>query len=100
MCLKRNSRWVILNGKKFRVDACIRDLIQSLNYEGLETLACCCGHGKYPVTIIYRRNRYIYDFCSGSMILERKKKYYKRDKYGLFFIPEVQQNLFSKLSGW
>ena len=97
MCTKRNSRWVRLKGKKFRVDACIRDLIQTLNHKGFETLACCCGHGKYPITIIYRHksedalNGNIYDLCSGWGIIGRKTKYYKRDKQGLFFVPEVQQ---------
>ena len=95
MCQKHNSRWVILKDKKFRVDACIRDLVLALNRRGIETLASCCGHGKYPVTIIYRRrssdslNGNIYDFCSGSGIIGRERKFYKRDADGLFFIPEV-----------
>lgn len=98
MCNKRNTRWITLrNGKRFRVDACIRDLIYSLNSHGFETLACCCGHGKYPITIIYRYksndalNGNIYDFCSGWGVLRRKKRYYIKDKRGLYYIPEVQE---------
>lgn len=28
------------------VDACIAPLVQALNDAGIETIACCCGHGK------------------------------------------------------
>ncbi|PUB82409.1 MAG: hypothetical protein DBP02_15265 [gamma proteobacterium symbiont of Ctena orbiculata] len=28
------------------VDPCIADIVQSLNDSGLQTLACCCGHGE------------------------------------------------------
>lgn len=29
-----------------KVDACIAPLVQMLNDYGIETLGCCCGHGK------------------------------------------------------
>lgn len=96
MCNKRNSALVILKNKRFRVDSCMKDLIYSLNSHGINTLACCCGHGKYPMTIIYRHkssnilNGNIYDFCSGWGIIDRKKRYYRKDKKGFYFIPEVQ----------
>ena len=32
--------------KKIKVDACIAPLVQILNDYGIETIACCCGHGK------------------------------------------------------
>lgn len=28
------------------IDACIAHLVQALNDYGIETIACCCGHGK------------------------------------------------------
>ena len=28
------------------VDACLADLVQALNDAGIETIGCCCGHGK------------------------------------------------------
>ena len=28
------------------VDACLAPLVQMLNDYGIETIACCCGHGK------------------------------------------------------
>ena len=35
------------NGMKtVKVDSCIAPLIQMLNDYGIQTIACCCGHGK------------------------------------------------------
>lgn len=97
MCNKRNTTRIKIGKKTVRVDACISELITSLNENGIETVACCCGHGKYPVTILYRHksndaiNGKIFDFCSQWGVSSRaKKRWYRRDKQGLFFIPEVQ----------
>ncbi len=32
--------------REIPVDACIAPLVQMLNDYGIETIACCCGHGK------------------------------------------------------
>ncbi len=32
--------------RTIKVDACIAPLVQMLNDYGIETIACCCGHGK------------------------------------------------------
>ena len=32
--------------REIPVDACIAQLVQVLNDYGIETIACCCGHGK------------------------------------------------------
>ena len=32
--------------REIAVDACIAPLVQVLNDHGIETIACCCGHGK------------------------------------------------------
>lgn len=32
--------------KHIDVDACIADLVQAFNSGGIETVGCCCGHGK------------------------------------------------------
>jgi len=32
--------------REIKVDACIAPLVQMLNDYGIETVACCCGHGK------------------------------------------------------
>lgn len=36
-----------VSGKiEISVDTCLAPLVQMLNDYGIETLACCCGHGK------------------------------------------------------
>ena len=37
---------VIHTNKIVKVDKCLAQLIKILNQYGIETLACCCGHGK------------------------------------------------------
>ena len=32
--------------REIPVDACLARLVQVLNDYGIETIACCCGHGK------------------------------------------------------
>lgn len=84
-----------------RIDPCIREMIKNINAlkNGLsdyEIVACCCGHRKYPMTIIIkaekdypkRKEDLIFDLVSGVEI-PRKRKFYKRDKKGVYYIPEV-----------
>jgi len=85
MCKKK--MWKSPSG---RIDKCMRNVISSLGAYGFKTVACCCGHGKYPMTIIYRgKFGGVFDLFSGKQI-KRKRKFYKRDKRGYYFIPEVQ----------
>lgn len=35
------------------VDACIAPLVQALNDAGVETLGCCCGHGREPGSVLF-----------------------------------------------
>ena len=76
-----------------RIDTCMRKEIEELNKEGIITLACCCGHGKYPKTIIIKHSgtKQPYEYFSKQYIL-RKKRFYKRDKKGVYFIPETIEN--------
>lgn len=92
MCQKRNS--VVANltpNKSVRCDSCIRHLIELMYRHGFNTVACCCGHGKYPLTIICKsktcHNRY-YDVVSGKVIT-RTRNFYKKDSDGYYYIPEV-----------
>ena len=92
MCKKTNYK-----SCNVRIDKCMRGFISTLKSYGIEVLACCCGHGKYPMTIIYRHksndilNGNIYDMISGWGI-QRKRNFYKRDKEGYFYIPEVKED--------
>lgn len=35
-----------INGKVCRIDWCIHPIVAALNAAGVETVACCCGHGE------------------------------------------------------
>ena len=74
-----------------RIDPCMRTFIKQLNgslHNHLKILACCCGHNKYPMSIIITNGIIIWDLVSGVEI-PRKIKFYKRDKQGYYFIPEI-----------
>jgi len=91
MCNKRNSVNAHLpNNKVIRCDSCIRRLIELLNLHGIKTVACCCGHMRYPITILIKnpKNGKIKEMLSGIEI-PRKRNFYRRDSEGFFFIPEI-----------
>lgn len=75
-----------------RIDACLREKIRGINQNTpFKTIASCCGHGKYPTTIVVRdKSGKIHEYFSG-VPLEKKKRnrYYKRDSEGYYYIPEV-----------
>ena len=77
-----------------RIDPCIRDYIKMINKILLpkyETKASCCGHKKYPKTIVVglkKGGEYCFELLTGKMI-KRKKRFYKKDKQGYYYIPEV-----------
>jgi len=54
-------------------------------------IACCCGHGKYPMTLVAR-----YSFSNQELLsnieIPRKKRFYKKDKEGYYYIPEVVED--------
>lgn len=87
MCKKTNYK--ISNP---RIDKCMKTVIFNLNYflrKGFKTVACCCGHKKYPPTILIKNSyNVIFDLFSGKVI-PRKRRFYKRDKQGYYYIPEV-----------
>jgi hypothetical protein len=86
-----------------RIDPCLRKTIQFLqNSFAFHTLACCCGHGKYKPTVVYKNTKgeifaavipehlpaYL---LQGTIKMPRKKRFYRRDADGVFFIPEFEQ---------
>lgn len=96
MCKARNSKWIRIGKKRLKVDSCIAELIKGLNNHGIKTLASCCGHGIYPVTIVYQvtkasdilwGNRY--ELGTGWGIRRKSRYYLKNKKNKLFYIPEV-----------
>lgn len=73
-----------------RIDPCMKNLIGNLKLQGLKTLACCCGHGKYPMTVIVWDD--IFDVpreLFSNKALNRKRKFYKKDSAGYYYVPEA-----------
>jgi hypothetical protein len=92
MCKTRSASSVIINGKKVRVDTCLKPIIERLNELGVKTYMCCCGHGRYKPTILYKpiNSRCIYEFLSGWMMIG-DKRFYKKDSKGYFYIPQIEE---------
>jgi len=97
MCQKRNSRRIPLwfedinLNKEIRVDSCIANLIMHLR-DRIDTVACCCGHGRYNISILYKDEEgRIVDLIS-NMIIPRKRNFYKKDFEGYYYIPEVNDD--------
>ena len=73
------------------IDPCMKELIENLNlYTTLNLKACCCGHFRYPMTLLIKFGDEIIDLFTGKVI-PRKKRFYKKDKQGYYFIPEVSK---------
>lgn len=88
------------NDSRFR-DPCMIKLIHNFDYilskikkeDGrYKLLASCCGHGKYSPSLIVQWGieGYNVELFSGKTI-ERKKKFYKKDKQGHYYLPEVSK---------
>ena len=101
MCNKRSSRKLDLHRPDpirkgycnlhgtIRLDSCMINLIHVLNMRGIWTLGCCCGHGKYNMSIVYQspdgKNR---DLMTGTVI-PRHTRFYVTDDEGYYYIPEL-----------
>jgi hypothetical protein len=72
------------------VDKCLEHLIENINGPYLHTLGSCCGHNRYPASIIAfdEITERTIEIFSNKEIL-RKKRFYKKDSNGYYFIPEV-----------
>lgn len=78
-----------------KIDPCMKIYINMINkvLKGIyETKASCCGHGKYQKTIVIglKKDSYsCFELITGKMI-HRTKRFYKKDKQGFYYIPEVE----------
>lgn len=70
-----------------RIDPCMKNIIYWLQINGIKTLACCCGHGKYPPSIVVNIS-YPFEIFSYKNI-PRKTRFYKKDEDGYYYIPEA-----------
>lgn len=89
MCLTRSSVLGTIRGKRVRLDSCMKYLVEKLNQWDEVTLASCCGHDRYPPSIVARtKDGRIIEAFTGAAI-PRKRKFYKLDKDGFYYIPEA-----------
>lgn len=79
MCKSHNPRVI---------DKCMKTFIENLKIFDINVKACCCGHGRYPMTIVVETGGDYFDLVSGAEI-PRIKRYYEKDKKGYYYIPEV-----------
>lgn len=85
MCKKKQFKYC-----PSEIDSCMRNLIKMLNLhlkKPYKIVACCCGHGKYPSTLLVENKGVVIDFFSGN-IIPRKRNFYKKDGEGYYFIKE------------
>ena len=77
-----------------RIDKCMIRLIDLINIcTKYKTVSCCCGHKKYPMTVILRtKSGYLFELFSNAVI-PRKRNIYTRDKQGYYYIREVQESI-------
>ena len=89
---------------KREIDPEIQQRVQIINLVGkikdsahpLRTLASCSGHGKYPPTIVVfnRETNEVSEWFSGRKLPhyykngKNRKRFYKRDPEGFYYIPE------------
>ncbi len=73
----------------------MKNLINTLNLlmghgSTMKIVACCCGHFKYPMTIVVinQFSKKCSDLVSDTPI-PRSIQFYKKDEEGIYFIPET-----------
>ena len=80
-----------------RIDPCMKSLVWWINEQGqYRTLGCCCGHGKYPPSIIVveKETKLVSDWFS-ILALPRfykngrvNRRFYVRDDQGIYHLNE------------
>lgn len=93
MCEVGTMKEVIINGSSISVDSCIADTVDFINTElskTFRTVGCCCGHGKYPSTIVVMDiwTGGLFEYFTG-MLIPRKRNLYYKDREGIFHLPEM-----------
>ncbi len=73
------------------IDPYLKDEITALNNHNVVTVSCCCGHGKYPKTIVINFNGRLLDLVSNT-IIPLRRGIYTRDPKGHYYIKEVMAN--------
>jgi hypothetical protein len=55
--------------KRVDIDSCIFDIVAALNRGGVDTMACCCGHGHLPGDIALADGRRLLVCSEGQLRL-------------------------------
>lgn len=91
-----------------QIDKCMREeikefkralkLLKSYLDGELTIVACCCGHGKYPKSIVLRQmvegdDEAMYFEHFSQIAIPRTRNFYKRDKTGHYYIPETTHKI-------
>ena len=104
MCQERNKAIITVWDKGIKIDLCMKSLIEWLNNKHI-TVACCCGHGRYPKTVVVkegitvedksmptgRKNIIVFREILSGRIIPRIKRFYVKDEEGFYYIPETIQ---------
>lgn len=95
MCNKRNTVFLhcYYQDRNIHVDNCLALDIISLWKSGFQTVGCCCGHGKYEKTILVKKPNGEVEDVFTSIIVPRKRRFYRKDNEGYYYIPEVEDNV-------
>ena len=90
MCKKVNNK----NNCNTRIDRCLKPLIKWLLSIDYAPVASCCGHNKYPITVVVRwmeNGTPVYYELFSNIKIPRTRNFYKRDDEGYYYIPEVRR---------
>ena len=76
-----------------RIDPCLKPLLKWLKSCDYDVVASCCGHSVYPMTIVVRGTTISdvegFSDLFSEKVIPRSRKFYKKDKNGIYYIPEV-----------
>lgn len=74
----------------------MKGIVDRINEEThWDTFACCCGHGKYPPSLIVLDSRVkgIFmpqDLFSGRQFPHGTRKFYQKDKHGYYHLVDSE----------
>ena len=91
MCDKRSSVSRIIRGKAVRLDSCIADKILEMNERLFLTVGSCCGHGRYPETIVLKNRNGEASEYNAWVEIPRSRRFYVSDAEGFYYIPEISK---------
>jgi hypothetical protein len=80
-----------IRDKTVRLDSCLRAKVEALNRRGIVTVGSCCGHNRYPETILVRDRTGRIRVLGTRIIVLRTRNFYRKDKHGVYYIPEAIQ---------